>query len=150
MRRLTAVILSREKGFSSSIFFFFFNGRPTVKTIRALPLKGLNGLQLTRLTPASHVRAVQCMANCPGIVRVAKEKIPSKKTGMDYNVTILSLLWPYAFQMTSTKASHAKRFFGTPWRGEGYSYPVVVVDVQQLAHCLYNGHPSRHTLCMYS
>ena len=69
---------------------------------------------------------------------------------MDYNVTILSLLWPYAFQMTSTKASHAKRFFGTPWRGEGYSYPVVVVDVQELAHCLYNGHLSRHTLCMYS
>ena len=86
----------------------------------------------------------------PRYCQGGERKISSKKTGMDYNVTVLSLLWPYAFQMTSTKASHAKRFFGTPWRGEGYSYPVVVVDVQQRAHCLYNGHPSRHTLCMYS
>ena len=139
MRRLTAVILSREKGFSSSIFFFF-NGRPTVKTIRALPLKGLNGLQLTRLTPASRVRVVQCMANCPGIVRVAKEKIPSKKTGMDHKVTILSLLWPYAFPMTSTKASHAKRFLEPLGEVKG--------TVSQWWLWMYNSEPTACTMAI--
>ena len=48
------------------------------------------------------------------------------------------------------KSQPCQEIFWNPLERCGYSYPVVVVDVQERAHCLYNGHLSRHTLCMYS